>query len=163
MREEGAAPHVACSKCVSSLSTSLDESATALEHGPARHHGLVTDSSYLARQLEADLLAEIGRCLHAQDLRVRVRLPAPLAAQAVAGWEREDVDELAENETTEQRALRLHAGALALIGLAVKERGTPDGYDGVIVDLDAWQIGNALDAADARGLLNPPNRPDEDT
>jgi len=118
----------------------------------------MVNSQHPARQLEADLLAEIGRCLHSQDLRVQVRLPATLASQAVAGWERED-DAPVEDETTQQRALRHQAGALALIGLTVKERGIPDGHYAVIVDLDAWQIGNALDAADERGLLTHPNPP----
>ncbi len=116
----------------------------------------MADNPHLARQREAELLAEIGRCLHPQNLRVRVRLPAALAAEAVAGWEREDVDEIVEDETVEQRLVRHQAGALALIGLGITERGIPDGHDAVIVDLDAWQIGDALEAADERGFLNPP-------
>ena len=116
----------------------------------------MADNPHLVRQLEADLLAEIGRCLHAQNLRVSVRLPAALAAEAVAGWEREHVDEIVEDETVEQPLIRHRAGALALIGLGITERGILDGHDSVMVDLDAWQIGNALDAADERGFLDPP-------
>jgi len=70
----------------------------------------MVNSQHPARQREADLLAEIGRCLHSQDLRVQVRLPATLASQAVAGWERED-DAPVEDETTQQRALRHQVSA----------------------------------------------------
>lgn len=116
------------------------------------------------RQREADLLAEVGRWLFPQDLRVRVRLPASLADRAVAGWERYDVDgdDVAVREGTDQRALRHQAGALALIGLRIKEHGLRDGRGNVVVDLDAWQIGHALDAAEQRGLLLD-NVPELDT
>lgn len=114
-----------------------------------------------AQHGEAQLLAEIGRCLFGQNLRVTVRLPAPLAAGAVAGWERDDIDEVAGDESPAERSIRHQAGALALIGLSIKERGTSDSGDEVTVELDAWQIGTALDAADQRDMLadlGPPNR-----
>jgi hypothetical protein len=55
-------------------------------------------------------------------------------------------------ETPEQTRLRRRSGSLALIGLAVIERGIVDGDD-VVVEIDAWQVGAALEAADDAGLL----------
>jgi hypothetical protein len=119
------------------------------------------ESQYSARREEADLLAEIGRYLFGQDLRVRVQLPAALAARAVAGWERDDTEAPTQDEAPAERTIRHEAGALALIGLAIEERSTTSGGDDVTVELDAWQIGTALDAAEERGLLDgltPPDR-----
>jgi hypothetical protein len=112
-----------------------------------------------ARQGEAELLAQIGRCLFGQDLKVRVQLPAALARGALAAWERDDTGDT-EAETPAALTIRHQAGALALIGLAVEQRGHTEG-DQVEVELDAWQIGSALTAADERGLLagmEPPGR-----
>ena len=112
---------------------------------------------------EAEALAEIGRCLFGQNLRIRVQLPAPLAARAVVAWERDDVGSLTPDETPEERSVRHQAGALALIGLAVGARGTSEPGHDVTVDIDAWQIGSALDAADKRGLLADLIGPNLDT
>jgi len=117
------------------------------------------ESDGSARQSEAELLAQIGRCLFGQDLRVRVQLPAALAMGALAAWQRDDTGGT-EAESHAARAIRHQAGALALIGLAIEERGHIEG-DQVEVELDAWRIGSALDAADERGLLaglEPPGR-----
>ncbi|MGA8246030.1 MAG: hypothetical protein WB797_03930 [Nocardioides sp.] len=115
-----------------------------------------------ARRDEADLLAQIGRSLFAQDLRVRVQLPAALATGALAAWKRDDTGD-SETETETECTIRSQSGALALIGLAVDERGVPSGSDQVGVELDAWQIGSALDAADERGLLAGLESPWRDT
>ena len=48
-------------------------------------------------------------------------------------------------------------GTLALIGLAIQERGRPDA-DCIAVELDAWEVGNALEAADDMGLLGGVHR-----
>jgi hypothetical protein len=112
------------------------------------------------RQREAELLAQIGRSMFGQDLRITVELPAALAAAALAAWLRDDAGGT-ENESDAARTIRHEAGALALIGLAVEEHGAPADSDRVEVDLDAWQVGCALDAADQRGLLaglKPPER-----
>jgi len=69
-----------------------------------------------------------------------------LADAAVAAWQRDDEEEL-DPEPNEQRVLRHRAGALALIGLAVEERGRADGGE-VVVDFSPDVIGIALDAAD---------------
>lgn len=108
---------------------------------------------------EADVLAQIGRCLFEQDLRVIVRLPVALAAAAQAAWDRDDAGDF-ENETPAERTSRHQAGALALVGLAVEERGATKEGDEMEVALDAWQIGSALDAADQRGLLKGLRPPD---
>jgi hypothetical protein len=113
------------------------------------------------RRDEADLLAQIGRCLFEQDLRITVRLPAALATGAQAAWDRDDAGDF-ENETPADRTNRHQAGALALIGLAVAQRGASKDGDEVEVALDAWQIGTALDAADQRGLLAGLRPPDRD-
>ncbi len=114
--------------------------------------GHASDMNSSERQDEADLLAQIGRHLFGQELRIRVELPTALATGAVAAWERIDSGDT-NAETLAARTLRQEAGALALIGLAVDERGATGTVDQVEVELDAWQIGMALDAADRRGLL----------
>ena len=126
-----------------------------------RHHGCVDDPDYAIWRDDAELLAEIGRCLFVQDLRVSVRLPASLATRALAAWERDDPEnEIPEDENPSERTVRHQAGSLALIGLAIENRSGASDADHVTVELDAWQIGAALDAADERQLLNdvrPPN------
>lgn len=114
-------------------------------------------------QLEADyaqwaddtaVLAEVGRALFSQETRLPVRLPADLAAAAVAAWDRDDSGtELPEVESAEQLRVREGAGHLALIGLAVSERGRRDGDDW-LVEMQAWDIGAAFDAAEAAGRLD---------
>jgi len=96
---------------------------------------------------EARILGEVGAVLakaHLPD--ITVRLPSALARAAVKAWERDDEGDL-DPESFEQRALRHRAGALALIGLAVQERGHVEG-DEVVVDLGPDVIGSALEAAD---------------
>ena len=109
------------------------------------------DENAGARRLEAELLALVGQSLFAQDLRVRVQLSSALAAGALAAWKREDTDHTLDESRTE-RAIRQRAGALALIGLTVDEVASAAG-DEVEVELHAWQIGAALDAAEEAGLL----------
>jgi hypothetical protein len=105
-----------------------------------------TDRQRLYRE-EARVLGEIGVLLSRSDLpRVTVRLPSSLARAAAAAWQRDDESE-PDTETYEQRVIRHRAGALALIGLAVEERGRTDG-DEVVVDLHPDVIGSAVNAAD---------------
>jgi hypothetical protein len=83
-----------------------------------------------------------------------VRIPAHLADAAVAAWERDDIDtDLPDVETSEQARVRDGAGHLALIGLAISERGRRDG-DEVVIDVEAWDVGAAFEAADAVGGLD---------
>ena len=91
------------------------------------------------------MLAEIGTRLGPQVGRILVRLPRPLAEAAVAAWNRDELAEIGE-ESPAQREARDAAAELALIGLAVSDRGVPDG-DEVAVDLDIMQIAAALRAA----------------
>jgi len=96
---------------------------------------------------DARLLGLVGSVLARTDLPlVTVRIPATLARAAIAAWRREDEGELGP-ESCEERVQRHRAGTLALIGLALEQRGRPDG-DAVAVDLGPELIGLALDAAD---------------
>jgi len=121
----------------------------------------VDNPKYATWRDDAELLAEIGRCLFVQDLTVTVRLPASLAAQALAAWERDDSEsEISGDESQSERAARHQAASLALIGLSIENRSEASDGDHVTVELDAWQIGAALDAAEERELLQdvfPPN------
>jgi hypothetical protein len=90
-----------------------------------------------ARQREAELLAQIGRSLFGQELTVRVQLSDVLAAAALEAWQRDDVGDT-ENESGAARTVRHQAGALALIGLAVEERGVPIEGERIEIELDAW-------------------------
>jgi glycerol-3-phosphate O-acyltransferase len=100
---------------------------------------------------DEEVLARIGQALRPQATVVEVLLPSTIAEAAVAAWEREETAD-AGHESHSEAVSRSRAGALALIGLAIKERGRVDG-DSVVVSLDAWQIGDALNAADELGLL----------
>jgi hypothetical protein len=57
------------------------------------------------------------------------------------------------NESADQRVTRHRAGALGLIGLSLEQDGRLEG-DQVVVKLDAWFIGDALNAADDAGLIH---------
>jgi hypothetical protein len=116
---------------------------------------------YTRWQADGEILAEIGRCLFTQDLRVKVRLPAALAAKALATWQRDESEtpQLA-GETHDQRTARHRAGMLGLIGLSIESESSVSDGD-VVLDLDAWFIGSALEAADESGRLEgllPPRR-----
>lgn len=108
---------------------------------------VTADRRYEVWGKDADTLEEIGRELLGQVTRVSVRLPRVLAEAAVASWDREDGDEELPAETSEQWATRDRAATLSLIGLSIADRGVWEGGE-VVVDLDAWFIGNALQAAD---------------
>jgi hypothetical protein len=112
----------------------------------------VTDEDYARWALDGQVLAQIGRALMAQSLEFQIRVPRELADAAVAAWQRDSAGPLGE-ETEEQRSARHRGAYLGLIGLSLEERGRPDGDD-VVVKLDAWFIGEALNAADADGLLD---------
>jgi hypothetical protein len=75
---------------------------------------------YERGQADGESLAEIGRCLFTQDLRVTVRLPAELAAQALASWQREESDAAPRAaESPAERTVRHRAGTLGLIGISM--------------------------------------------
>lgn len=108
------------------------------------------DRRYEVWGRDADTLAEIGRELLGQVTRVSVRLPRLLAEAAVASWDRDSRDEELPTETPEQWGTRDRAATLSLIGPSITDEGVWEG-DEVVVDLDAWFIGNALQAADDAG------------
>ncbi|NRQ31500.1 hypothetical protein HII36_06545 [Nonomuraea sp. NN258] len=106
-------------------------------------------AQYARYRRDGAVLAEIGRRLEPQVSRLPVRIPGDLAAAAVAAWERDEPGDLGDlrGETHEQRGVRDQAGALALIGLAITERGTAVDGDAVLVELDVTEIAAALTAA----------------
>lgn len=115
----------------------------------------MADDDELSRWREdAAILADIGALLFDQETVVEVRLPRVLAVAAVAAWQREDDqgDFDPGAESCEERIVRHRAGTLALIGAALEDRGRADG-DEVIVRLDAWFVGDSLNAADDRDLI----------
>jgi hypothetical protein len=90
-------------------------------------------------------LAAIGACVDDQSGRLTVRLPRPLAEAAVAAWNRDETADVG-GESAEQYAVRDGAAELALIGLAVSERGRWEGGQ-VVVDLDVASAGAAARAS----------------
>ncbi|MEU7948160.1 hypothetical protein AB0C50_26045 [Micromonospora taraxaci] len=100
---------------------------------------------YLRYQQDRTVLAAIGARLDPQVGRISVRMPRSLAESAVAAWNREEPGGIGE-ESREEYELRDDAAELALIGLAIGERGMRDGED-VVVDLDVVQVATALRAA----------------
>jgi hypothetical protein len=98
---------------------------------------------------EARVLGEIGTAFRAAELApIRVVVPQELAERAVAAWRRDDEGAVPDPEDPAHRLLRHRAGPLALIGLAITERGESDADGNTIVDLDPELVGVAMDAAD---------------
>jgi hypothetical protein len=120
--------------------------------------GGVTNADYVQWAQDADVLARIGQALFPQGHRVTVRLPRQLAKEAAARWDRDDSGSPLPAETPVQAGTRGRAATLALIGLAVRDGGVNQG-DEVVVELDAWFVGHALDAAEDEGLLELPGPP----
>ncbi|WP_031079197.1 hypothetical protein [Streptomyces sp. NRRL S-118] len=106
----------------------------------------MADHDQYERYLEdSEVLAAIGTQVDAQVGRVAVRLPRPVAEAAVAAWERDEADDPGE-ESHEQYALRDRAAELALIGLAISQRGRWE-RDELVIDLDVDSAGAALRAS----------------
>ncbi|MGH4035730.1 hypothetical protein ACQB60_43305 [Actinomycetota bacterium Odt1-20B] len=103
---------------------------------------------YLRYQRDAELLAALGTRLRAEvDRTVTVRLPRDLAEAAAAAWARDEREPSDSAESVAEHQLRDQAAELALIGLAVTERGVHDGDGAVVVDLDLTSVAAALRAA----------------
>ena len=113
---------------------------------------MADDDAYKQWLVDGGVLAQIGAEFAKQATGVEVRLPRALADLAVASWQRDDELEDLDAESTDQRAIRYRAAALSLIGATLEVAGQPDG-DEVVVRLDAWFVGDALNAADDAGLL----------
>ncbi|WP_109528663.1 MULTISPECIES: hypothetical protein [Nocardia] len=94
---------------------------------------------------DSKVLAAIGEWIAPRVRPVSVRLPLELAEAAVAAWSRDETGGI-EDETLDRYDLRDRAAELALIGLAVSERGRRDGED-VVVDLHATSVAAAIHAA----------------
>ncbi|HWF52512.1 MAG TPA: hypothetical protein VG294_17855 [Solirubrobacteraceae bacterium] len=97
---------------------------------------------------EARILAELGAVLARASLApIEVRLPRPLAEQAVAAWDREEDEGPLDPESYEQYVQRGRAATLSLIGLCIAQGGRWED-DSVVVDLPPTFVGAACDAAD---------------
>ncbi|MFI2333842.1 hypothetical protein ACH474_10640 [Nocardia rhamnosiphila] len=99
---------------------------------------------YARYAADRQVLRAIGAHLGSEVGRVEVRIPRAMAESAMAAWNRDESDDMGE-ESREQGALREDAAELALIGLAIDERGVWNGDD-VVVDLDIARIAAALRA-----------------
>jgi hypothetical protein len=98
---------------------------------------------------DARILGLIGTTFRAASLpAIRVTVPAALAERAVAAWHRDDEGAVPELEHPADRVRRHRAGALALIGLSIAERGELDADGNTVVDLGPELVGVAMDAAD---------------
>jgi hypothetical protein len=98
---------------------------------------------------DAQTLGELGTTFRAAGLPpVRVVVPRELAERAVAAWRRDDEGAVPQPEDPGQRVLRHRAGTLALIGLAIAERGQADADGNTVVELSPELVGVAMDAAD---------------
>jgi hypothetical protein len=95
---------------------------------------------------DAAALARIGVVLADQGQRQPARLPRDLIDTARRAWHRDEPGVLGD-ELPEERSLRHRAATLALIGLAVDERGAPDG-DHVLVALDPDVVSDAISRGD---------------
>ncbi|WP_067545478.1 hypothetical protein [Nocardia crassostreae] len=106
----------------------------------------MTEQGPYARYREdSEVLAAIGESIAPRVGLVSVRLPLGLAEAAVAAWNRDETDELGA-ETPDQHALRERAAELALIGLAISERGRREGDD-MVVELHVGSVAAAMAAA----------------
>ncbi|MFF4343705.1 hypothetical protein ACFY00_27685 [Kitasatospora sp. NPDC001540] len=106
---------------------------------------MVDHEQYGRYRADSKALAAIGEHVDAQVGQVTVRLPGVVAEAAVDAWERDELGGRAP-ETHEEYELRDQAAELALIGLAISERGRWEGED-VVVDLDVASAGAALRAS----------------
>lgn len=100
----------------------------------ADRHPIEARIRAVARYANDDaILKQIDAAIADQESSRPVRLPTHLAGAARRAWLR-DEDVPPDDELREERLLRDRAGTLALIGLAVDERGEPDG-DHILVSL----------------------------
>ncbi|MET9832640.1 hypothetical protein ABZ078_25790 [Streptomyces sp. NPDC006385] len=104
------------------------------------------DEQYARYRDDTEVLAAIGSRVAAQTGRVTVRLPRELAEAAMSAWHRDERHEPAA-ETAGRHALRDGAAELALIGLAITERGRREG-EVVTVELDIASAGAAVRASE---------------
>ncbi|MFI5685407.1 hypothetical protein [Streptomyces sp. NPDC051636] len=106
---------------------------------------MADQQQYVRYREDSKVLAAIGAHVDAQVGRVTVRLPRAVAEAAVAAWDRDELGGLGD-ETHEQYALRDQAAELALIGLAISQRGRWEDEE-LVIDLDVASVGAALRAS----------------
>ncbi len=96
---------------------------------------------------DSEVLAAIGTALRDAARGAAVRLSRDLAMAALAAWQRDETGERAQPETPWQAAVRGHAAALALIGLAVEQEPGLGCGDLVTVHIGEDLICQAIAAA----------------
>jgi hypothetical protein len=94
---------------------------------------------------DAEVLVAIGYALRDQSPS-RIVLPPELRRSALAAWRRDEMESAAVIETSVQRQMRIAAGTLALIGLAVERAGMADTFT-----LDAATFAEAIAARPTQG------------
>jgi hypothetical protein len=110
------------------------------------------EKNYDVWAADAEKLHALAQELLPQTPTVEIRISRTFADDALAAWQREEEPGDLPQETDEQRIVRGEATTLALIGQSIEDSGIEDG-DHVVFKLDAWVLGNALEAADRAGRL----------
>ena len=114
---------------------------------------MVGDDERQRYAADSRLLGEIGAALVSQNTRLSVRLPAELAARALAAWHRDEAGGVGP-ETAHEQKTRSHAADVALVGLAIEQSGTL--LTGLVtIELDAIQVAAALMAHYERDEASP--------
>jgi hypothetical protein len=112
-----------------------------------------TATNYEDWASDAEQLYELVQVLLPQTPRVELSVPRALADRAVDAWHRDEIAGDLHDETDAERTVRDQAATLALIGQSIEDNGVENG-DQVVFKLDAWLLGNALEAADKAGRLD---------
>jgi hypothetical protein len=115
--------------------------------------GVVGDDERQRYAADSRLLGEIGAALVSQNTRLSVRLPAELAAQALAAWHRDETGDVGA-ETAYEQKMRSHAADVALVGLAIEQAGALQ-TGPVDIELNAIQVAAALMAHYERDEATP--------
>ncbi len=113
-------------------------------------------SSLAVWREDEEILGHIGREFSKQNTYLTLRLPKLLAERALASWQRECETihgEIEDGESPQDRNSRERSGTLALIGLCLENGYTVSSDGSFTVAVGAWQIGDALRAADELGFL----------
>src|SRR4051812_30331708 len=89
------------------------------------------------------LLREIGLVLRDQPADAPSSIPRELALGAVAAWDRDEEEQLADPETDAQSADRDAAATLALVGLTLQSTANL-GEDPVVVELGPELVASSV-------------------
>lgn len=107
---------------------------------------MVTRSNRQRWSDDEAVISKIGAAFATQATKLELRIPADLARIAVQAWERDDLGDASDVESSAESTTRQRAASLALIGLAITEHGRHEEAV-VVVELDPWLVGDAVPAA----------------